>query len=143
MFKDQERILEKISFDRRIKRADHVRYRGEDQIWATFRDKIDIKALEKIAAEAKFKVVTFGSIPSKLPKSLSEIVWNGVTHIITESYGSVDKLKSFLGFEPEGVAKIAVDSHGPEQTYIARTPEALRILMEYLGLGEEAKTKAP
>ena len=54
--------------------------------------------------------------------------------------GSWGKFLTSLGFEPDGIAKIATDAHGPYQIYIATSEAGIQILYDYLGLKYVAPT---
>jgi hypothetical protein len=79
-------------------------------------------------------MVRFASLPSKLPRPIAEILWDGISHVITKNSSGWTKFTASLGLEPDGIAKIATDLHGPYQIYISTQEEGIQILYEYLGL---------
>lgn len=119
-----------------IRRVEYVKYPDGNEYWIALQEgrRLDMTRIEAVVRKNGFRLARFGSLPSKLPKGLSELVWNGVTHVILKDFAGMDKLKGFLGFEPEGIARIAEWGHGPYQLYASRTWEGLKILFEYLGL---------
>ena len=88
-------------------------------------------------------MVRFASLPSKLPRGLAEILWNGVAYVIVRKISQLEKLKASVGFEPEGIAKIAYDLHGPYQIFMATTEEGLKVLYDYVGVKYAAPVLPP
>jgi hypothetical protein len=79
-------------------------------------------------------MVTFAKIPSKLPRKLSELIWDGVSLVVAKNISGWMKFKASLGFEPEGIAKIATDLHGPYQIFMTTDEAGVEVLYEYLGV---------
>lgn len=131
MFADVEARIAELRGRPEVRRAELVRYPSGVQFWVVFRNAIDIDRLRKAAGKFGYTVVRFASLPSKLPRNLAEILWDGVCYVIVKEYTWFDKIKSFFGAEPEGIAKIAEDLHHPDQIYIARNEEGMQILLEY------------
>ncbi|HYW00853.1 MAG TPA: hypothetical protein VE862_05250, partial [Candidatus Acidoferrum sp.] len=73
-------------------------------------------------------------LPSKLPGRLVEVLWDGVNHVITKNPNGLTKLTASLGIEPDGIAKIATDLHGPYQIFMAMNEEGVQLLYDYLEL---------
>ena len=92
------------------------------------------RKLKNLVKKHGYIMVRFATLPSKLPRGLSEMLWNGVTHVIAKKMSGWSKFTSSLGLEPEGIAKIADDLHGQYQIFIATTEEGVQLLYEYLGL---------
>ncbi len=113
------------------------------QLWVQFKDKMNKGELKKIAHKHGYRVVGFGAVPSKLPRGLGEMLWNGVTHIITKEHSSLSGLMGLIGFEPKGVAKVARHLHGPNDIYITDSEEGYKILCEYLGIKYEPPPPPP
>jgi hypothetical protein len=88
-------------------------------------------------------MVSFASLPSKLPRPIAEILWDGISHVITKNISGWAKFTASFGLEPDGIAKIATDLHGPYQIYISTQEEGIQILYEYLGLKYLPPTPPP
>jgi len=131
---DLQRRLVELRFVEGIEKVEHVPYPTGDQFWVRFNSKLDFGKFEDIAKKHGCVMVSFASLPSKLPRPIAEIVWNGVSHVITKSISGWTKFTASFGFEPDGIAKIATDLHGPYQIYISMQEEGVQILYEYLGL---------
>ncbi len=129
----QQRIAE-VRFAEGVEKVEHVPYSTGDQFWVRFSRTIDMKRLEEIVGKHGYRIVRFASLPSKLPRGLSEVLWDGVSHVVTKDLTGWQKFTSKLGFEPDGIAKLARDLHGPNQIFMAMNEEGIRLLYEYLGL---------
>jgi hypothetical protein len=131
---DLERRLVELRFIEGIEKVEHVPYPTGDQFWVRFNRPLDFGKLEDLVKKHGYLMARFANLPSKLPRGLSEMLWNGVTHVIAKNMSEWSKFTSSLGFEPEGIAKIADDLHGQYQIFIATTEEGIQLLYEYLGL---------
>ena len=134
MVGDLERRLVELRFIEGIEKVEHVPYRTGDQFWVRFNSPLDLGKLENLVNKHGYIMVRFATLPSKLPRGLSEMLWDGVTHVIAKKMSGWSKFTSSLGLEPEGIAKIADDLHGQYQIFIATTEEGVQLLYEYLGL---------
>lgn len=134
MVGDLERRLVELRFIEGIEKVEHVPYRTGDQFWVRFNSPLDLGKLENLVNKHGYIMVRFATLPSKLPRGLSEMLWDGVTHVIAKKMSGWSKFTSSLGLEPEGIAKIVDDLHGQYQIFIATTEEGVQLLYEYLGL---------
>ena len=134
MVDDLQRRLVELRFVEGIEKVEHVPYPTGDQFWVRFNSKLDLGKFEDIAKKHGCTMVSFASLPSKLPRPIAEILWDGVSHVITKNMSGWTKFTASFGFEPDGIAKIATDLHGPNQIYISMQEEGVQILYEYLGL---------
>lgn len=134
MVDDLQRRLVELRFVEGIEKVEHVPYRTGDQFWVRFNRPLDFEKFEEIAKKHEYIMVRFARIPSKLPRPIAEILWNGINHVITKKISGLAKFMASIGFEPDGVAKIATDLHGPYQIFISTQEEGVQILYEYLGL---------
>jgi len=134
MIGDFQRRLFELRFVDGIEKVEHVPYPSDDEFWVRFNRRLDIKKLEELAKKHGATLVKFGGLPSKLPRPLAELLWDGISYVIAKKISGWEKFTAALGFEPDGIAKIAADAHGPYQIFIATQEEGLQILYEYLGL---------
>lgn len=134
MVDDFQRRVVELRFVEGIEKVEHVPYPTGDEFWVRFNHPLDMKKLEDITKKNGTVMVKFGKLPSKLPRPLAELLWDGVSYVITKRIGAWAKFTAPLGFEPDGIAKIVNDAHGPYQIFIATQEEGTRILYEYLGL---------
>lgn len=134
MVGDIGRRAVELRFVEGIEKVEHVPYPAGDQFWVRFNIPLDLKKLETIVSKHGYVMVGFANLPSKLPRGVSEMLWDGVTHVIAKKMSAWSKFTSSLGLEPEGIAKIANDLHGHYQIFIATAEEGVQLLYEYLGL---------
>jgi len=134
MVGDLQRRLVELRFVDGIEKVEHVPYPAGDQFWVRFNRKLDFGKFDDISKKHGYIMVSFASLPSKLPRPIAEILWNGVSHVITKNLSGWSKFTASFGFEPDGIAEIATDLHGPYEIFIATQEEGVQILYEYLGL---------
>jgi len=143
MVGDFQRRVSELRFVDGIEKVEHIAYPSGEEFWVRFNRRLDMKRLDEIAKKHGATVVKFGGLPSKLPRPLAEILWDGVSQVIVKNISGWEKLTASLGFEPAGIAKIAADAHGPYQIFIATQEEGVQILYEYLGLKYTAPEPPP
>jgi hypothetical protein len=131
---DLERRLVELRFLDGVEKVEHVPYSTGDQFWVRFNKPLDFQKLQEVLRKHGYSTVRFANLPSKLPHKLAEVLWNGVTLVIGRNFSGLSKFKASLGFEPEGIAKIATDLHGPFQIFITTDEAGVQVLYEYLGL---------
>jgi len=134
MVADLERRATELRFVAGIEKVEHVPYEQGDQFWVRFNQPLDFGKFEDIAKKHGYIMVKFASILSKLPRGIRELLWDGITHVIAKEISGWSTFISNLGFEPDGIAKLAVDLHGPYQIFIATEEEGIPLLYEYLDL---------
>jgi len=126
--------LNELRFVDGIEKVEHVPYLTGDQFWVRFNRPFNFKKLNEVAKKRGYTMMKFGGLPSKLPGRLVEVLWDGVNHVIVKNPNGLVKLTASLGIEPDGVAKIATDLHGPYQIFMAMNEEGVQLLYDYLGL---------
>jgi len=134
MVGDFQRRVAELRFLEGVEKVEHVPYTAGDEFWVRFNNRLDMNRLKGISDKHGYAIVKFGGLPSKLPRPLAEILWDGVSYVITRKGSGLAKFTSSLGLEPDGIAKIVSDAHGPYQIYITRQEDGVQILYEYLGL---------
>jgi hypothetical protein len=140
---DLGRRLIELRFIDGIEKVEHVPYPTGDEFWVRFNRPLDFAQLNRLVAKHRYVMVKFATLPSKLPRGISEMLWNGVTHVIAKKINGWSKFTSSLGLEPEGIVKIARDLHGQFQIFIATAEEGVELLYEYLGLKYVPPTPPP
>jgi hypothetical protein len=125
--------LTEIRFIYGVEKVEHVRFSTSDQLWVRFNRPLDMQKLERIVRDRGFRLIRFGGLVAKLPRGLNEILWDGVTHVIVKEISDWGRLTSLLGFEPDGIGKIAIDLHGPNQIFMAMNESGIQLLYDYLG----------
>lgn len=130
MITDPESLVPELRRLRGVKDVEIVGFPSGKELWAVLSDPIDTDALRKVSASLGYAVVKSGSLPSKLPRSLAEMIWDGTTHIVTKHPHGWKKLISTLGSRP--VVKIARDLVTGDTFYHINDSDGLAILREYL-----------
>jgi hypothetical protein len=143
MVDDLQRRVVELRFIEGIEKVEHVPYLTGDEFWVRFNHPLDFGKFEDIAKKHGCVMVKFARLPSKLPRPIAEILWDGVSYVIARNMSGWAKFTASLGLEPDGIAKIATDLHGPYQIFIARQEEGIQILYEYLGLKYVPPTPLP
>ena len=138
----QRRVLE-LRFVEGVEKVEHVPYATGDEFWVRFNRPFDMRKLADITKKHGAAIVKFGGLPSKLPRALGELLWDGVNYVIVKKIGGWANFTASLGFEPDGIAKIATDAHGPYQIYISIKEEGVQILYDYVGLKYAAPVPSP
>jgi hypothetical protein len=134
MVADLERRVDELRFVDGIEKVEHVPYETGDQFWVRFNQPLDLMKLDEIVRKHGLIMIKFASLPSHLPRGLAEMLSDGVTHIITKGISGWSKFTSKLGFEPDGIAKLAIDLHGPYRIFMTADEQGIQLLYEYLGL---------
>ena len=129
-----EQRLAELRFNDGVEKVEHVRFSTGDQFWVRFNHPLDMQKLQQIVMARGCKLIKFGGLFSKLPRRLSEVLWDGVTHVIVREISQWGKITSTLGFEPDGIGKIAADLHGPYQIFMAMNEAGVQVVYDYLGL---------
>jgi hypothetical protein len=134
MVGDIERRVLELRFIEGVEKVEHVPYPTGDQFWVRFNTPLDFDRLYDIVEKHGDVMVPFATLISKLPRGLSEMLWDGVAYVIAKKMSGWSKFTSSLGLEPEGIAKLANDLHGPYQIFIATEEEGVQLIYEYLGV---------
>lgn len=134
MVADLERRIAELRFIEGIEKVEHVPYPTGDQFWVRFNRPLDLEKFGAIVKKHGYVMVSFASLPSKLPRGIAELLWDGITHVIVKKISDWSKFTSKLGFEPDGIAKLAIDLHGPYRIFIATEEDGIPLLYEYLNL---------
>ena len=129
-----EQRLAELRFKDGVEKVEHVRFSTGDQFWVRFNRPLDMQKVQQIVKDRGCKLIKFGGLFSKLPRRLSEVLWNGVTHVIVREISQWGKIMSTLGFEPDGIGKIANDLHGPYQIFMAMNETGVQLIYDYLGV---------
>jgi len=129
-----EQRLPELRFIEGVEKVEHIRFPTGDQFWVRFNKQLDMQKLQQIVSDRGYRLVSFGALFSKLPRRLSEVLWDGVTHVIVKEISQWGKITSVFGFEPDGIAKIAVDLHGPYQIFMAMNEGGVQLVYDYLGV---------
>jgi len=130
MITDPEYLVPELRRFRGVKDVEIVGFPSGKELWVVLRDPIDTDELHRASAGLGYVVVKSGSLPSKLPRSLAEMIWDGTTHVVTKHPHGWKKLLATLGLRP--VVKIARDLATGDTVCHTNDSDGLAILREYL-----------
>lgn len=130
MIADPESVATELRRLPGVKDIDIVAFPSGKELWVILSDTINIDKLRTASASSGYKVVKSGWLPSKLPRSLAEMIWDGTTHVVTKHPHGWKKLISTLGSRP--VVEIARDLATGDTVYHINDSDGLAILREYL-----------
>jgi hypothetical protein len=130
MIPDPETLVPALRSTTGVKDVDIVKFSVRKELWVILEHPIDDERLRKAAEGSGYEVVRVGSFASRLPRSLAEMIWDGVTHVVTRHPHGWKRLWSALGSAP--VAQIARNLATEEVVYKVNDSDGLKILQEYL-----------
>ena len=130
MIADPEPVASELRWLPGIKDVEIVQFPWGKELWVVLRDPIHIEKLRKASGELGYTVAKSGSLASKLPRSLAEMIWDGVTHVVTKHPHGWKRLRTAVGLAP--VAKIAKDLATGDTVYQVNDSDGLKILQDYL-----------
>lgn len=126
MISDPEQVASTLRPLSGVKDVDIVQFPSGRELWIVLRDPINLDRLRKISEGLGYIVARRDLLLSKLPRSLAEMIWDGVTYIITKH--------SHVPGKHESVARIIRDLATGDTVYHTIDSDGLRILKEYLKL---------
>ena len=107
-----------------IKDVDIVQFRSGKELWVVLRGPINLDRLRKISESLGYIVARRGSWVSKLPRSLAEMIWDGVMYVVAKH--------THVPGKQEFAARIMKDLATGDTIYHTVESDGLRILQEYL-----------
>ena len=130
MIANPESLVAELRAFPEVKDLDILELSSGKELWVVLRNPIDLDKLRKASGGLGYTVAKSGSLPSKLPRSLAEMLWDGVTYVITKHPRGWRKFRATLGVAP--VAKIAKDLATGDTVYHVNDTDGLAILRDYL-----------
>jgi hypothetical protein len=124
MISDPEQVASALRPLSGVKDVDVVQFPSGRELWIVLRDPINLDRLRKISEGLGYIVARRDSLFSKLPRSLAEMIWDGVTYVITKH--------SHVPGKHESAARIIRDLATGDTVYHTIDSDGLRILQEYL-----------
>jgi hypothetical protein len=124
MIDDPEPVASALRSAPGVKDVDVVQFPSGKELWVVLKDPINIDRLQSISESLGYIVARRGSLISKLPRSLAEMVWDGVTYVITKH--------THVPEEHENSARVMKDLATGDLIYHVIDADGLQILKEYL-----------
>jgi hypothetical protein len=107
-----------------IKDVDIVLFPSGKELWVVLRDPVNLDRLRKTSESLGYIVARRGSWVSKLPRSLAEMIWDGVMYVVTKH--------THVPGKQEFAARIMKDLATGDTIYHTLESDGLEILQEYL-----------
>jgi hypothetical protein len=130
MIIDPESLVPELRQLHGVKDVEIVGFPLRKELWVILRAPVHTDELCRTSANLGYAVVKLGSLASKLPRSLAEMIWDGTTHVVTKHPHAWKKLISTLGSRP--AAKVARDLATGDTVFHVNDSDGLAILREYL-----------
>ena len=124
MISDPESVASTLRSLPGIKDVDIVQFPSGKELWIVLRDPMNLSRLRESSESLGYIVVRHGSWVSKLPRSLAEMIWDGVTYVITRH--------THVPGKQEYVARIMKDLATGNTIYHITEADGLEILKQYL-----------
>jgi hypothetical protein len=94
------------------------------ELWVVLKDPINIDRLRRISESLGYMVTRRTPLTSKLPRSLAEMVWDGVTYVVTKH--------THVPWRQECSARVMKNLATGDMIYHVMDADGLEILKEYL-----------
>jgi hypothetical protein len=104
--------------------VDVVQFPSGKELWVVLKDPVNIDRLRGISERLGYMVARRSLLISKLPRSLAEMVWDGVTYVITRH--------THVPGNQEHSARVMKDLATGDTIYHVIDADGLEILKEYL-----------
>jgi hypothetical protein len=124
MIADPESIAIELRRLPGVKDVEVVQFPSGKELWVVLRIPVNVERLQKASASLGYVAVKSGWLPSKLPHSLAEMIWDGVTYFITKH--------THVPGEQRYAARLMKDLATGDMIYHAVESDGLKILQEYL-----------
>lgn len=124
MIGDPESVASVLRSAPGVKDVDIVQFPSGKELWVVLRDPIDIDRLRGISDNLGYIVARRGSLISRFPRSLAEMVWDGVICVITK--------RTHVPGKQECSARVMENLATGDTIYHVMDVDGLEILKKYL-----------
>lgn len=107
-----------------VKDVDIVQFQLGKELWIVLREPVNLNRLRRASESLGYIVERRGSWVSKLPRSLAEMIWDGVTYVVTKH--------THVPGKQEYAARVMKDLVTGDTIYHILATDGLEILKEYL-----------
>jgi hypothetical protein len=107
-----------------VRDVDVVQFPSGKELWIVLGEPVSLDRLRKASDRFGYIVARRGSWVSKLPRSLAEMIWDGVVYVITKH--------THASGRQECSARIVKDLATGDTIYHVMDTDGLEILKEYL-----------
>jgi hypothetical protein len=124
MIDDPEPVASALRSLSGIKDVDIVGFPSGKELWIVLRDPINVDRLRRASECLGYIVARRGSFVSRLPRSLAEMIWDGVTYVIRKH--------THVPGEQGYAARLIKNLATGDTVYHSIDGDGLKILQEYL-----------
>jgi hypothetical protein len=124
MINDPEPIASVLRSVPGVKDVDIVKFPSGKELWVVLRDPVNVDKLRKASENSGYRVIKHGSLVSKLPRSLAELIWDGLAYVIVKNARNTERQTS--------AARIMRDLVTGDVIYHIVDSDGMKILQEYL-----------
>ena len=124
MISDPESVATALRPMSGVKDVDIVQFPSQKELWIILRDPVNLDRLRKASERLGYIVAKRGSWASMLPRSLAEMIWDGVTYVVIKH--------THVPGKHEYAARVMKDLATGDTIYHIMATDGLEILKEYL-----------
>jgi hypothetical protein len=124
MIGDPESVAVALRSVSGVKDVDVVQFPSGKELWIVLRDPVDLDRLREASERLGYVVARRGSWASMLPRSLAEMIWDGVLYVVTKH--------TRVHGKEECAARVMKDLATGDTIYHIVEAGGLEILREYL-----------
>ena len=124
MIGDPESIATALRPVSGVKDVDVVQFPSGKELWVVLKDPVNLDRLREASEHFGYVVARRGSWASMLPRSLAEMIWDGVSCVVTKH--------THVPGKEECVARVMKDLATGDTIYHIVEADGLEILREYL-----------
>jgi len=122
--RDPELVASALRSSSGVKDVDVVQFPRGKELWVVLKNPLDLDRLRGNSESLGYLVARRSSLISKLPRSLAEMIWGGVTYVITKH--------THVPGEQRYAARLAKNLVTGDMIYHTMDSDGLKILQEYL-----------
>jgi hypothetical protein len=124
MINDPESVATAVRSMSGVKDVDVVQFPSEKELWIVLKDPVNLDRLRQASEHFGYVVARRGSWASMLPRSLAEMIWDGVMYIVARH--------THVPGKAESAARVMKDLATGDTMYHIVDANGLEILREYL-----------
>jgi hypothetical protein len=125
MIGDPESVAVALRSVSGVKDVDVVQFPSGKELWIVLKDPVNLDRLREASERLGYVVARRGSWASMLPRSLAEMIWDGVLYVVTKH--------THVPGKEECGARVMKDLATGDTIYHIVEADGLEILREYLG----------
>ena len=124
MIGDPESVAVALRSVSGVKDVDVVQFPSGKELWIVLKDPVNLDRLREASEHLGYVVARRGSWASMLPRSLAEMIWDGVLYVVAKH--------THVPGKEECVARVMKDLATGDTIYHIVEADGLEILKEYL-----------